>query len=119
MLINLTTGETVAQDIVRCDTFWKRGRGLMFRRKAAVERERVLLFVEGRESVAQTTIHMLFVFFPIAVIWLDANRQVVDSTLARPFRPYYAPHRPAQYFIEGHPSLLERVHAGDELEFGF
>ena len=115
MLRNLTTGETIARSVVRCDTFWKRGRGLMFRR--VLPEDEVYLFVEGRESVAQTTIHMFFVFFPIAVVWLDRDREVVDKALARPFRPFYAPQSPAQFFVEGHPSLLERVHLGDRLEF--
>ena len=115
MLRNLTTGETIAQSHVRCDTFWKRGRGLMFRR--ALSEDEVYLFVEGRESVARTTIHMFFVFFPIAVVWLDHDRRVVDKVLARPFRPYYAPKGPAQFFVEGHPSLLEQVRVGDQLEF--
>ncbi len=118
MLTNLTTGETLAGTVTRCDTFWKRGRGLMFRGRQAVADGRVLLFVEGRESVAQTTIHMLFVFFPIAVVWLDGEKRVVDKVLARPFRPYYAPRRPARYYVEGHPSLLERVTVGDQLDFG-
>jgi uncharacterized membrane protein (UPF0127 family) len=115
MLRNLTTGETIAQRVVRCDTFWKRGRGLMFRR--ALAEDEVYLFVEGRESVAQTTIHMFFVFFPIAVVWLDRDKGVVDKALARPFRPYYAPQSPAQFFVEGHPSLLELVRVGDQLGF--
>ncbi len=115
MLGNLTTGEMIASRVVRCDTFWKRGRGLMFRRTLA--EDEVYLFVERRESVAQTTIHMFFVFFPIAVVWLDADMRVVDQVLARPFRPYYAPQRPAQYFLEGHPSLLERVGIGDQVSF--
>ena len=114
---NLRTGETIARSVVRCDTFWKRGRGLMFRSQGTVDRDRVYLFVERRESVAQTAIHMLFVFFPIAVLWLDRERQVVDKVLARPFRPYYAPSRPAQYYVEGHPGLLDRVNVGDQLEF--
>jgi uncharacterized membrane protein (UPF0127 family) len=115
MLRNLTTGETVAGSVVRCDTFWKRGRGLMFRR--SLPEDQVYLFVEGRESVAQTTIHMLFVFFPIGVVWLDRDKRVVDLTLARPFRPYYAPQSPAQFFVEGPPSLVERVRVGDQMEF--
>lgn len=115
MLRNLTTGETIADRVVRCDTFWKRGRGLMFRSMPAIDE--VYLFVEGRESVAQTTIHMFFVFFAIAVVWLDRDKRVVDKVLARPFRPYYAPSGPAQYFVEGHPSVLERVSAGDQLDF--
>lgn len=115
MIRNVTSGEVVAREVVRCDTFWKRGRGLMFRRGLA--EDVAYLFVEGREGVAQTTIHMFFVFFPIAVLWLDRERRVVDKVLARPFRPYYAPRRPAQYYVEGDPSLLERVSVGDELDF--
>ena len=115
MLKNLTSGKVLAQRVVRCDTFWKRGLGLMFR--GSLDEGEVYLFVEGREGVAQTTIHMFFVFFPIAVIWLDRQRRVVDKVLARPFRPFYAPRRPAQYYVEGHPSLLESVQEGDELEF--
>ncbi len=115
MVHNLRTGETIARRVVRCDTFWRRGRGLMFRR--ALAEDEVYLFVERREGVAQTAIHMFFVFFPIAVVWLDRDRRVVDKVLARPFRPYYAPRRAAQYYVEGHPSLLERVETGDQLEF--
>lgn len=115
MIRNLRTGDTIVQRVVRCDTFWKRGRGLMFRRGLAVGEG--YLFVERRESVAQTAIHMFFVFFSIAVVWLDRDRRVVDKALARPFRPYYAPCRPAQYYVEGHPSLLDRVETGDQLEF--
>lgn len=115
MIRNVSSDEVLAPEVVRCDTFWKRGRGLMFRRNLAAGQ--AYLFVEGRESTAQATIHMFFVFFPIAVLWLDHDRRVVDKVLARPFRPYYAPRRPAQYYIEGHPSLLERVSIGDELEF--
>ncbi len=112
-LRNRTRSETLAQRVVRCDTFSKRWRGLMFHR--ALGKDEVYLFVERRESVAQTAIHMLFVFSSIAVVWLDREMRVVDKVLARPFRPYYAPARAAQYYVEGHPSLLERVSMGDVL----
>src|SRR4030042_138627 len=88
MLRNVTTGETPASRVVRCDTFWKRGRGLMFRSMPA--RDQGYLFIEGRESVAQTAIHMFFVFFAIAVIWLDRDKRVVDKVLARRGAPYAA-----------------------------
>ena len=60
---------------------------------------------------------MFFVFMPIAVIWLDQEKRVVDMTLAKPWRPYYAPQSPARYYVEGPVSLLERVSAGDQLDF--
>ena len=115
MLRNLTTGRTIASRVVRCDTFWRRARGLMFR--SAIGTDEVYLFIESRESVAQTTIHMFFVFFPIAVIWLDRDKRVVDKAQAQPFRPFYAPGGPAQYFVEGEPSILDLVSTGDQLVF--
>jgi len=80
-------------------------------------RDEVYLFVESRESVTRASIHMFFVFFAIAVIWLDRDKRVVDKALAQPFRPYYAPSYPAMYYVEGHPSLLSSVSAGDQLDF--
>jgi len=87
----------------------------MFRRELRVDE--VYIFVEKRESIALTAIHMLFVFFPLAVFWLDSERVVVDAVLAKPFRPHYAPSRPARYFIEGHPTLLAGVRVGDVLDW--
>lgn len=87
----------------------------MFRRSLA--EDEAYLFVERWESIAQTAITMFFVFFPIAVVWLDRDKRVVDKVLARPFRPYYVPRSPALYYIEGHPELLDLVSVGDQIEF--
>ncbi len=113
-LVNRTSGEVLATRVVLCDTFWRKFRGLMFRRPLAADE--AYIFAGRRESIAGASIHMFFVFFAIAVIWLDARWQVVDKVLARPFHPLYAPRQAAQYFVEGHPSLLEQVQLGDELE---
>jgi len=85
----------------------------MFRRP--VGEEEAYLFVLDRPSVLDAAIHMFFVSFPIAVIWLDESRRVIHQVLARPWRPYYAPPKPARYFIEGHPTLLSKVELGDEI----
>jgi len=114
VLVNRSTGETLASRVCTCDTFWSRLRGLMFRR--ALDPGQAYVFCYGRESVADMTIHMFFVTFAISVLWLDADKRVVDKALARPFRPYYAPQSPAQYLIEGAPDLLDRVRIGDELD---
>ncbi|MGQ9625655.1 MAG: DUF192 domain-containing protein [Anaerolineae bacterium] len=114
MIKNLTTGEIIAKRVAFCDNFLKRGRGLMFRRPLA--EDEALVFIEERESKELAAIHMFFVFFPIAVIWLDSEKKAVDKVLARPFRPYYAPRRPAKYYLECHPSALEKVEIGDQIE---
>ena len=111
MLVNRTTGQVLASEIRHCDTFWSRLRGLMFRR--ALGAEEAYLFWHRRESIAETSIHMLFVFQEIAVVWLDAAWRVVGAVRARPFHPYYASPKPAQYIVEAAPAMLARVRVGD------
>jgi uncharacterized membrane protein (UPF0127 family) len=115
MLVNQTSGQPIASRVVRCDTFWRKMRGLMFRPPLASDE--AYLFVGRRESVTEAAIHMFFVFFPIAVLWLDSEKRVVDVALARPFRPYYAPAARAQYYCECVPGVLDQVAVGDQLVF--
>lgn len=98
-----------------CTGFWCHLRGLMFRR--ALPDGEGLLFVYRRTSVLDASIHMLFVFFPIAAVWLDDTGYVVDAKLAKPWRLYYAPAQPARYLIEASPALLEQVRVGERLLF--
>lgn len=113
---NRTKGIKLAGRVKLCRTFWEKGLGFMFRR--SIHPEEALLFVNGRESRLSSGIHMLFVFTPLAVIWLDRDKKVVDKVMARPFRPWYFPARPARYYLEGPVKLLGEVEIGDELEFG-
>lgn len=113
MWVNQTTGHVLAHRVRLCDTFWRRLRGLMFRR--AVGPDEVYLFRWGRPSRIEATIHGLFVFFPFAVIWLDAEQTVVDCRLVRPFSLVVAPRRAATSFVEGVPELLDRVRVGDRI----
>jgi uncharacterized membrane protein (UPF0127 family) len=112
-IINERTGDPLARQVTLCSSFVKKGRGLMFRRP--LREDEAYLFMESRESISLASIHMLFVFFAIGVIWLDADWRVVDMRLARPFRPYYAPSRPARYFVECLPAVLNRIQVGDRL----
>jgi hypothetical protein len=98
-----------------CDTFGSRLRGLTLRRSLAEDEG--LLLVEARAGIAATSIHMFFVNFPIAAVWLDDDRRVVHVARAKPWRPYYASPRPARYVLEGPPSLLDRISIGDVLRF--
>jgi uncharacterized membrane protein (UPF0127 family) len=87
----------------------------MFR--ASLPADEGLLFVTGREGIAHATIHMFFMRFPISVVWLDKHGTVVDMALAKPWRPAYAPKRPAQYYLEAGVHLLDQLKVGDVLSF--
>jgi uncharacterized membrane protein (UPF0127 family) len=73
--------------------------------------------VMPKESIASTSIHMFFVFFPIAAIWINDQGVITHKVLAKPWRPYYASPSPARYVLETTPDLLEKVSVGDELDF--
>jgi uncharacterized membrane protein (UPF0127 family) len=59
-------------NVLYCDSFLCRLRGLMFRSSLAPDKG--LLLVEARESRLETAIHMLFVFMDLAVIWRKSTR---------------------------------------------
>jgi uncharacterized membrane protein (UPF0127 family) len=113
---NETRGERLLGHVRRCASFLCRLRGLTFRRPLG--KDEGLLLVGHQESRTDTAIHMFFVFFSIAAIWLDQNGRVVDARLARPFRPLYVPRAPARDVLEGPPTLLEWTRIGDQLRFG-
>jgi uncharacterized membrane protein (UPF0127 family) len=98
-----------------CSSFMSRFRGLMFQKY--IRPNSGILLVESYESKINTTIHMLFMNFDIAAVWLDSRKTVVDTQLARRWRPYYAPAAPARYILETHPDRLLDFNLGDCLEF--
>lgn len=113
VLKNKATSKVLLARAKWCHSYWCHLRGLMFR--LDLPEDEGLLFVYGRESRMDTSIHMFFCFFPIATIWLDSQGKVVDKVLAKPWRPAYASKVPAQYVIEARPSLLDKVAVGDRL----
>ncbi|MBI3360458.1 MAG: DUF192 domain-containing protein [Chloroflexi bacterium] len=109
------TGEVILARMRWCSSFLCRLRGLTWR--AGLAPDEGLVLVEAKDSQLDAAIHMFFVFFPIAAIWLDSNGRVVDTRLARPWRPLYVARAPARYVVEAAPALLEKISVGEELDF--
>jgi uncharacterized membrane protein (UPF0127 family) len=98
-----------------CDTFLTQLRGFTLRRSLA--RDEGLVLAGRRDSRLESSIHMLFVSFDLAVIWIDSQMQVVDKVLARSWRPAYFSKQAARYVLEVHPERWEEFQIGDTLEF--
>jgi uncharacterized membrane protein (UPF0127 family) len=75
-----------------------------------------LVLVERSEGVANTAIHMFAVPFPIGVLWLNNQNEVVDKVVAKPWR-LYSPARPARYVVEGPPVIVDEINVGEKIEF--
>jgi uncharacterized membrane protein (UPF0127 family) len=88
-------------------------RGFTFRR--ALSEEEALLLVQSRDSRLDAAIHMLWVWVDLAVAWINSGGIVVDSRLARRWRPIYLPRYPARYVLEMPPARLNDFQTGDQV----
>jgi len=98
-----------------CDTFLCKLRGLMFRSRLSLDDG--LLLVEKRDSRLDTSIHMLFVSFDLAVIWINSDMTVVDKIIAKSWKPAYFPKADAKFTLEIHPDRWADYEIGDKVEF--
>ncbi len=85
--------------------------------KPEIGKHEGVLLVEHRDSRMDTAIHMLFMRFDIAVVWINSEMTVVDARLARKWQMVLAPARPARYVLETHPEQLQFFSIGDRVEF--
>jgi uncharacterized membrane protein (UPF0127 family) len=97
------------------DTFLSKLCGLMLQKE--ISPNAGLILSESSESVINSSIHMLFMRFNIAVIWLNKDKFVVSKKLAKKWRLAYFSDKPACYIVETHPSQLENFSIGDHISF--
>lgn len=98
------------------EKFFFKARGLMF--TMPLKKGRAIILEADEEGVLSTTIHMIFVFFPIDVIWLNIEKKVVDVKRdVLPFSPWLSPRDPAKYVVELPSSSAKHVKIGDFLKF--
>lgn len=114
-IIHQESGRTLIERARWCNSFATKLRGFTFRRtwKAGDG----LVLVEGSDSRVSTSIHMLFVFFDLGVLWVNEAGQIVDKTVAKSWGLSYVPQAPARYVIEAHPNIVEQVSIGDTISF--
>jgi len=118
-ILNLTRNNIISGEAKAAKSFFSRLRGLMFSKPAD------LVLVSPKERIDHSSIHMMFMRFPIDVLWLDAGMKVVDVALNVPpfqlFKPatwrIYRPVKDAKYVVEIAVKQLPPVEKGDLIEF--
>ena len=98
-----------------CDTFLTQLRGFTFRPNLDIDEGLILAGTE--DSRLSSSIHMLFVAFDLAVIWINSDMQVVDKVVAKAWRPAYFSKKPARYVLEIHPQRWSDFEIGDQVQF--
>ena len=114
-MINRDSRQVIIKSARWCTSRLCRLRGLQFRRR--LKPDEALILVKEKDSIANSSIHMFFVFFPIAAIWINQKGKVTSAQLAKPWRPYYASPEPASYVLETGPEFLDKISVGDFVDF--
>jgi uncharacterized protein len=111
-IINATKKALLAKKAKARRNIFSQSIGLMFSIKP-----KALIFVFREEKIIP--LHMFFVFYPIDVLFLNKNKNVVE--IKENFKPFsfYKPKNKAQYFIELPKCSIKKTKTkvGDEIKF--
>lgn len=98
-----------------CRSFFCQLRGLMFTK--SLPEQQGLLLVQNSDSRINSSIHMMFMWIDLAVIWISGDYEVIDKVLARRWKMAYLPSQPAKYVLETNVSNLSDFNIGDRVRF--
>lgn len=116
MLFNRSKGNRVISKVKFADGFFGKFRGLMLEKEQNFDY--ALVFDFGNEKKTGASIHMMFVFFPIDAVYLDAEKKVVDVAKGlKPFALNYTPKEKAAFLIELPEGYAKGIWVGDRLEW--
>ncbi len=110
---NLSKNKIIESSARLCNNVFSKFIGLMFSKR----QKRALILKFNKEKMIH--LHMLFVFYPIDVLFLDKNRIVVDKK--ENFKPFafYKSKKKAMYAIELFQGTVKKTKAdiGDKIDF--
>ena len=112
MVKNLTRKTILAEKYKICKSVFSKTLGLMFSAKP-----KTLIFIFKKEKI--NPLHMLFVFYPIDVLFLDKNKIVAE--IKENFKPFtfYTPKKKSKYIIELPKDSIKnsKTEIGDKIYF--
>ena len=114
MLVSNLTKKVIVHDNARlCNGIFSKFAGLMFSKK----KDKALIFKFNKEN--NVSLHMLFVFYPIDVLFLDKNKVIVD--IRENFKPFtfYKSRKKAMYAVELPYGTIKKTKTeiGDKIKF--
>jgi|SRR3989338_3682879 len=113
-LKNTTKNKILADKIKFCRNFLNKSIGLILHKKL---KDKGLIFIYDKEE--KISLHMVFVFFPIDVLFLGKNKRVIE--MKRSFKPFsfYTTQKKAAYILELPEGIIQKTKTGigDKISF--
>lgn len=112
MIKNQSQNFVIIKKAKLCKNIFCKAFGFMFRFRKP---NHALVFIFN--SKRRADLHMLFVFFPIDVLFLDKNKKIID--IKKNFKPfaYYASKAKAKIVVELPVGLLGKTKISDKIIF--
>jgi len=79
--------------------------------------EQGLLLVQSSDGKVNSSIHMMFMWIDLAVIWINSDYKVVDRVIAQRWKLGYFPKSPAKYVLETGVSHINDFNIDDVVCF--
>ena len=113
MIINKLSRKIICNSVVKRKTLFEKATGLMFKKNLSEDTCYAFYF----DKKQQISIHMMFVYFSIDVLFLDENNKVVEITRLNPWK-FYKSKQKSKLFLEFKAGVLrkKKVKVGDFLE---
>ncbi len=107
----------IADKVKFCDNIFLRSKGLRFAKR--LKTGQALVMASAKEDKLESIVDTFFVFSFIDVVWLNAEKEVVDvKHNVRPFTAFVVPEKPAKYIVELARDAAKNIRLGDKIEFG-
>ena len=100
-------------EVFYMDNFFSRLKGLMFTKQ--ITKNQGALFINKNENIIDSSIHMLFMNFDIAVFWMDNSNVIVDKKIAKKWNLLYYPKSKASKILETHIENFDEFQIGDQI----
>jgi uncharacterized protein len=110
MITNKTTNKIISNKESVCNNFFSQSLGLMFSKRKNL----IMIFNKERKI----SLHNFFVFYPIDVLILNENKQVIE--IKNNFKPFtfWTAKNKGKYLIElGKEESKNKIKVNDLLEF--
>jgi len=113
-LKNITKNKILINKTKLCKNFLNKSIGLILHKKL---KDKGLIFIYKKEK--KISLHMIFVFFPIDVLFLNKNKKVID--MKKDFKPFsfYIAKKKAKYILELPEWTIKKTKTeiGDKIKF--
>ena len=115
MIKNISSNKILANKTNLCTNIFSKAKGLMFSKKIE---DRGLVFIFKKDRI--WSLHMLFVFFPIDVLWLNKDYKIVDmKENFAPFSLLAKPKEKSRFVVELPAGAIKNSDTivGDKISF--